>query len=101
MNTHYEPAMKEAIETLELRIKQIEAHSNGSPEYAAMAKRQIRIHRQAIQMIQNSTLAIQELKNIAYTKLSEWDDPSDFEGWAKSRARHTLEKLGEKDLAGH
>ncbi|MBB5543577.1 hypothetical protein [Paraburkholderia fungorum] len=32
----------------------------------------------------------QELRNIANADTVEWDDPTQFEAWAKSRARHTL-----------
>ncbi len=32
----------------------------------------------------------QELRNIANADTAEWDDPTQFEAWAKSRARHTL-----------
>jgi hypothetical protein len=34
----------------------------------------------------------QELRNIANADTVEWDDPTQFEAWAKSRARHTLTK---------
>jgi hypothetical protein len=34
----------------------------------------------------------QELRNIANADTVEWDDPTEFEAWAKSRARHTLGK---------
>lgn len=34
----------------------------------------------------------QELRNIANADKGEWDDPTQFEAWAKSRARWTLEK---------
>jgi ABC-type transporter Mla subunit MlaD len=34
----------------------------------------------------------QELRNIANADTVEWDDPTQFEAWAKSRARHTLGK---------
>lgn len=34
----------------------------------------------------------QELKNIANADTIAWDDPTEFEPWAKSRARHALEK---------
>ncbi|MGF6504691.1 hypothetical protein [Paraburkholderia sp. 32] len=32
----------------------------------------------------------QELRNIANADTVEWDDPTEFEAWAKSRARHAL-----------
>ena len=35
---------------------------------------------------------LQELKNIANAKTAEWDDPTDFEAWAKSRARAAIAK---------
>jgi molybdenum cofactor biosynthesis enzyme MoaA len=35
----------------------------------------------------------QELKNIANADTVEWDDPTQYEAWAKSRARHTLGKI--------
>lgn len=34
----------------------------------------------------------QELRNIANADTVAWDDPTEFEAWAKSRARHTLGK---------
>lgn len=34
----------------------------------------------------------QELRNIANADTQEWDDRTQFEDWAKSRARHTLGK---------
>jgi uncharacterized protein YgbK (DUF1537 family) len=34
----------------------------------------------------------QELRNIANADTVEWDDRTQFEEWAKSRARHTLGK---------
>jgi len=38
-------------------------------------------------------LATQELKNIANADTIEWDDPTQYEAWAKSRARHTLAQI--------
>lgn len=35
----------------------------------------------------------QELRNIANADTIAWDDPTQFEAWAKSRARWTLEKV--------
>ena len=35
----------------------------------------------------------QELKNIANADTVEWDDPTQYEAWAKSRARHTLAQI--------
>ena len=35
---------------------------------------------------------LQELKNIANAKTVEWDDPSEFEAWAKNRARAAIAK---------
>jgi len=35
----------------------------------------------------------QELRNIANADTKEWDDPTQFEAWAKSRARHTLDAI--------
>jgi hypothetical protein len=37
--------------------------------------------------------AVAELQNIANADTPEWEDPSEFEAWAKSRARHTLAKV--------
>ena len=37
----------------------------------------------------------QELRNIANADTVEWDDPSQFEAWAKSRARAVLNKQKE------
>ena len=40
---------------------------------------------------------LQELKNIANADTAEWDDPSEYEAWAKSRARFAIAKaLGEQ-----
>jgi hypothetical protein len=42
-------------------------------------------------------IATQELKNIANADTVEWDDPTQYEDWAKSRARWALGKVeGEK-----
>jgi hypothetical protein len=38
-------------------------------------------------------LATQELKNIANANTVEWDDPTQYEAWAKSRARWALGKV--------
>lgn len=38
-------------------------------------------------------IATQELKNIANADTVEWDDPTQYEAWAKSRARHTLAQI--------
>lgn len=35
---------------------------------------------------------IQELKNIANADTVEWDDPTEFEAWAKNRARAAIAK---------
>jgi hypothetical protein len=35
----------------------------------------------------------QELKNIANADTVEWDDPAQYEAWAKSRARWALGKV--------
>lgn len=35
---------------------------------------------------------LQELRYIAEAKTWTWDDPTDFEAWAKSRARFAIEK---------
>jgi hypothetical protein len=35
-------------------------------------------------------IATQELKNIANADTIAWDDPTEYEAWAKGRARHTL-----------
>lgn len=35
---------------------------------------------------------LQELRNIADANTSQWDDKSDFEAWAKSRARAAIAK---------
>ena len=37
-------------------------------------------------------LLLQELKNIAQANPQLWDDPSDFQGWAQSRARWAIAK---------
>jgi hypothetical protein len=37
----------------------------------------------------------QTLREIANADTVEWDDPTEFEAWAKSRARWTLAKGGE------
>lgn len=36
---------------------------------------------------------LQELQNIANAKPSTWDDPTDFQGWAQSRARFAISKV--------
>lgn len=38
----------------------------------------------------------QELKNIANADTIAWDDPTEFEAWAKNRARHTLAALAKQ-----
>jgi hypothetical protein len=38
-------------------------------------------------------IATQELKNIANADTVEWDDPTQYEDWAKSRARWALGKV--------
>lgn len=38
--------------------------------------------------------AVEELQNIARANTHDWDDPSDFEEWAKSRSRAILARLG-------
>lgn len=38
-------------------------------------------------------VVMETLRGIANSKPSDWDDPTDFEAWAKSRARYTLAKL--------
>ncbi|SDH11523.1 hypothetical protein SAMN05216466_107152 [Paraburkholderia phenazinium] len=38
-------------------------------------------------------IATQELKNIANADTIEWDDPTQYEAWAKSRARWALGKV--------
>ena len=35
---------------------------------------------------------LQELKNIANADTVEWDDPTEFEAWAKNRARAAIAK---------
>ena len=35
---------------------------------------------------------LEELKNIANARPDTWEDPSEFEAWAKSRARFTIAK---------
>ena len=35
---------------------------------------------------------LQELKNIANANTVEWDDPTEFEAWAKNRARAAIAK---------
>ena len=35
---------------------------------------------------------LQELKNIANADTAEWDDPTEFEAWAKNRARAAIAK---------
>jgi hypothetical protein len=39
----------------------------------------------------------QELRNIANADTVEWDDPTQFESWAKSRARHALSLVAQID----
>lgn len=41
----------------------------------------------------DAELMRQELKNIANADTVEWDDPTQYEAWAKSRARHTLAQI--------
>ena len=41
---------------------------------------------------------VETLQGIANAKPSEWEDPTDFEAWAKSRARSTLAKLNNTAL---
>jgi hypothetical protein len=36
---------------------------------------------------------LQELRYIAMADTIEWDDPTDFELWAKNRARAAIEKV--------
>ena len=38
----------------------------------------------------------QTLREIANADTVEWDDPTEFEAWSKSRARHTLSASAEK-----
>jgi hypothetical protein len=38
-------------------------------------------------------IATQELKNIANADTIAWDDPTEYESWAKSRARWALGKV--------
>jgi uncharacterized membrane protein YccC len=38
-------------------------------------------------------IATQELKNIANADTVAWDDPTEYEAWAKSRARWALGKV--------
>jgi hypothetical protein len=38
----------------------------------------------------------QELKNIANADTVAWDDPTEFEPWAKNRARHALAALAKQ-----
>jgi hypothetical protein len=38
-------------------------------------------------------IATQELKNIANADTIAWDDPTEYEAWAKSRARWALGKV--------
>lgn len=35
---------------------------------------------------------LQELRYIANAPTQEWDDPMEFEAWAKNRARHAIAK---------
>ncbi|MGF6764013.1 hypothetical protein P3T24_004344 [Paraburkholderia sp. GAS33] len=35
----------------------------------------------------------QELRNMANAETHDWDDPTQFAAWAKSRARHTLDAI--------
>lgn len=52
--------------------------------------------REAADLIEQQVARIaeleQELRNIANADTVAWDDPTEFEAWAKSRARHTLGK---------
>lgn len=41
----------------------------------------------------DAELMRQELKNIANADTVEWDDPTQYEAWAKSRARWALEQI--------
>ena len=41
-------------------------------------------------------IATQELKNIANADTIAWDDPTEYEAWAKSRARWALGKVEEE-----
>lgn len=41
----------------------------------------------------DAELMRQELKNIANADTIEWDDPTEYEAWAKSRARWALGKV--------
>jgi hypothetical protein len=41
-------------------------------------------------------IATQELKNIANADTIAWDDPTEYEAWAKSRARWALGKVGKE-----
>ncbi|CAG4889587.1 hypothetical protein [Paraburkholderia gardini] len=53
--------------------------------------------REAADLIEQQAARIavleQELRNIANADTVAWDDPSQFEAWAKSRARHTLARI--------
>lgn len=46
----------------------------------------------------DAELMRQELKNIANADTIEWDDPTQYEAWAKSRARHTLAQIDKEKL---
>jgi NMD protein affecting ribosome stability and mRNA decay len=38
-------------------------------------------------------LLLQELRNIAKANPCVWEEPSDFQGWAQSRARHAISQV--------
>ena len=38
-------------------------------------------------------MLLQELRNIAQANPRFWDNPSDFQGWAQSRARHAISQV--------
>ncbi|MFM0044058.1 hypothetical protein [Paraburkholderia sediminicola] len=66
--------------------------------YAAKQDKEVWMHcmRDAADTLEAANARIatleQELRNIANADTVAWDDPSEFEAWAKSRARHTLGK---------
>lgn len=84
-------AMESAFLTQSPDSYQMRESLKGATVIAAAAGAEIRSLRK-----QNEALR-QELKNIANADTVAWDDPTEFEAWAKSRARHALSQQPAQD----
>jgi hypothetical protein len=60
-------------------------------EKAADALETLTLENQRLQV--DAEAMRQELKNIANADTVEWDDPTEYEAWAKNRARWALGKV--------